>query len=71
MKVYNVLGQEVATLVNGVQESGTKSVRFDAGSLPADIFYRINAGSFSDVKKMVSDQVALNGFTRESLENIP
>jgi hypothetical protein len=58
LKVYNMLGQEVATLVDGLQDAGFKAVKFDmaaaSGILPSGIyFYRLNAGSYSDMKKMV------------------
>jgi hypothetical protein len=54
LKVFNILGQEVAMLVNEVQTAGVYTVRFDASSLASGLyFFRIQSGSFSQVKKMV------------------
>ena len=54
LKVYNVLGQEVRTLVNQVQPTGKYTVRFDASSLASGLyFYRLQAGEFSQVKKLM------------------
>ncbi len=54
LKVYNLLGQVIATLVDGVETAGFKSVRFDAGSLASGIYiYRLTTESFTDVKKMM------------------
>ena len=54
LKVYNVLGQEVRTLVNEQQAPGTYRVRFDATGLASGLyFYRITAGAFVDIKKMM------------------
>jgi len=54
LKVYNVLGQEVATLIDGELFLGNHSVRFDASNLSSGLYlYKIEAGSFSSIKKMV------------------
>jgi hypothetical protein len=54
LKVYNLVGQEVATLVNGSLEAGTHTVAFDAANLTSGIYlYRLEAGSFAAEKKMV------------------
>jgi hypothetical protein len=52
--VYNPLGQKVATLLEGSQEPGIKKVTWEAADLPSGIyFYKLTAGDFSEVKKMV------------------
>jgi len=54
LKVYDVLGSKVATLVNKGQPQGNYEIEFDATTLPSGIyFYRIQAGSFVETKKMV------------------
>ena len=55
LKVYNLLGQEVATLVNEDLLPGAYSVMWDASSMPSGVyFYRMTAGGgFSDVKKLL------------------
>ncbi|MBI1805870.1 MAG: T9SS type A sorting domain-containing protein [Ignavibacteria bacterium] len=54
LKVYNVLGQEVAMLVDEMQDAGFKSVQWDASHTPSGVyFYRLNAGTFYDVKRML------------------
>jgi hypothetical protein len=54
MKVYNLVGQEVATLINEVQKAGAHFVKFNATNLASGMyFYRISAGDFTSVKKMV------------------
>ena len=54
LKIYDVLGKVVSTLVNGNYKPGTYEATFDGGSLPSGIyFYKLQAGEFSEVKKMV------------------
>ncbi len=54
LKVYDVLGNEVAVLVDEVKEAGTYEVEFDATGLPSGVyFYRLTAGSFSSTKKLI------------------
>ena len=54
LKVYDVLGREVAMLVNGKQSAGYHEVTFDAAKLSSGVyFYRISVGKFSSVKKLV------------------
>ncbi len=54
LKVFNMLGQEVATLVDGRQEAGLKSVVWDASSMPSGVYvYRLQAGSLTEQRKMV------------------
>jgi uncharacterized delta-60 repeat protein len=52
--VFNALGQEVATLVNGVEEAGYKSVTWNAGNAPSGVYYcRLTAGGLMEQKKML------------------
>ncbi|TAK59456.1 MAG: T9SS type A sorting domain-containing protein, partial [Bacteroidetes bacterium] len=54
LKVYNILGNEVVTLVDEMQDAGYKSITFDANELPSGIYYyRLQAGTFSDMKKVL------------------
>ena len=54
LKVYNILGMEVSTLVNEVQTAGKYSIRFDARNLPSGIyFYELKTSNFREVKKMI------------------
>ncbi len=54
LKVYDVLGREVASLVNAVKLAGDYQVTFDASNFPSGVYYyRINAGDYTDVKKMI------------------
>ena len=54
LKVYNMLGQEVKTLVDELKEKGSYEVNFDAEGLVSGIyFYKIAAGDFSQIHKMI------------------
>ena len=54
LKVYTILGREVATLVNERKSPGAYSVRWNAlGCASGMYFYRLQAGTFSDTKKLV------------------
>jgi hypothetical protein len=54
LRVYNLLGVEVATLVNGMQETGTHIITWNAIGMPSGMyFYKIEAGSFTRTLKMV------------------
>ncbi|MBI4546845.1 MAG: S8 family serine peptidase [Ignavibacteriae bacterium] len=54
LKVYNVLGQEVRTLVHEAQAEGFKSIQLDAHTLPSGVyFYKLNAGHFTAIRKML------------------
>lgn len=54
IKIYNVLGKEIATLISEVKNTGTYSVNFDATNLPSGIyFYDMSAGDFFNSKRMI------------------
>jgi len=54
LSVYNLMGQKVATLVSGRQGAGYHSVVWDASGMASGIYYyRLEAGSFSDMKRML------------------
>ncbi len=54
LKIYNILGQEVQSIVNDNLKAGTYSYVFDAARLSSGVyFYSINSGSFMQVKKMM------------------
>jgi hypothetical protein len=53
-KVFDVLGKEIAMLVDEEKEPGEYSVNFDASGLPSGVyFYKIKAGEFTETKKMI------------------
>lgn len=54
LEVYNILGEKVSTLINGMVSGGENSVNFDAGNLSSGLYlYKLTAGKFSESKKMV------------------
>jgi hypothetical protein len=54
LKVYDMLGREVATLVNGEKEAGHYSAMFDAAKLSSGTYiYRLQSGAFTETKKLV------------------
>ena len=53
VKVFDMLGREVATLVNGYTTSGLHEVQFNATNLASGVYaYRFSSGNFTAVKKM-------------------
>jgi len=54
LKIFNIGGEEVATIANERQHAGTKTSKFDASGLPSGVyFYRLTTGSFTASKKMI------------------
>jgi len=54
LKVYDILGNEVATLVNEQKSAGSYEVNFNANYLSSGVYiYRLNAGTFNSVRKML------------------
>ena len=54
LRVYDLIGREVAVLVNELKQPGIHTVDFNASNLASGVyFYRIKAGEFTDVKKMI------------------
>ncbi|MBK9099126.1 MAG: T9SS type A sorting domain-containing protein [bacterium] len=54
LKVYNVLGKEIATLVSEEMNAGTYEVNFDASNLSSGVyFYKIESGNFVKTNKMI------------------
>ncbi len=54
LKVFDILGNQAATLVNEVKETGSYEVEFNGNSLPSGIyFYKLTAGSFTETKKCI------------------
>jgi hypothetical protein len=53
MKIFDLTGREVASLVDEVKEPGSYQVQWDARSMASGVyFYRLEAGSFKQTRKM-------------------
>jgi hypothetical protein len=54
IKVFNLIGQEVATLFEGIRQPGNYSVNFDAGGLSSGVYlYRMQSENFLETKKLI------------------
>jgi hypothetical protein len=54
LKVFDILGREVATLVNEQEDAGIYEINFDASKLSSGVYiYKLNAGNYSTIKKMI------------------
>jgi subtilisin-like proprotein convertase family protein len=54
LKVYDILGKEVETIVNEYQNAGIYEVQFQGSSLPSGVYlYKLTAGDYTSVKRMV------------------
>lgn len=54
LRVYDVLGEEISTLISGYREAGTYNSNFDGSALKSGIyFYELKAGNFISTKKMI------------------
>ncbi len=54
IKIYDILGKELLSLVNEFKPAGSYSVTFDAAEYPSGVYYyKIKTGSFVQVRKMV------------------
>jgi hypothetical protein len=54
LKIYDILGSEVATLINEDKSAGSYEIIFDGSTLPSGVyFYQLRAGRFVETKKMI------------------
>lgn len=54
LKVFDIMGREISTLVNEKQNAGTYEATFDAGDLSSGVYlYKLRAGEFTDTKKLI------------------
>jgi len=54
IRIYDILGREAAVLVNETKQQGSYEVSWDASNFPSGVyFYELQAGTFTERKKMV------------------
>ncbi len=54
LKIYDVLGKEIAILINEYKQNGSYLVEFNSADLPSGIYYvKMQTGNFIDLKKML------------------
>ena len=54
LKIYDLLGREIHTLLNKTLRPGTHEMRFDADNLPSGVYYyKLTFGQFTETKKML------------------
>jgi hypothetical protein len=54
IKIYNISGEEIETLIEGVVPGGRHELRWTARGISSGVYiYKLQAGSFTDVKKMI------------------
>jgi hypothetical protein len=54
LKVYDIFGKEIETLVNEKLKPGTNEVTFNTSQYPSGVyFYRLQAGDYNDSKRMI------------------
>jgi hypothetical protein len=54
LKIYDITGKEVKTLIDGILKAGTHQIQFNAVGMPSGMyFYKLNAGSFTETKKLI------------------
>jgi peptidoglycan/xylan/chitin deacetylase (PgdA/CDA1 family) len=54
VKVYDIIGNEIATLINEEKPTGSYELTWNAGNIPSGVYYyRMQAGSFTETKKMI------------------
>ena len=54
LKIFNTLGEEIATLVNEEKPVGTYELNWNAANLPSGVyFYRLQAGDYVQTRKMI------------------